>query len=361
MIPVYPSRSIAHPGARTPIRLLAILLSLAAPHLPAAVPALPNLPGSDLRPALQWQLDEQGAGITYDAQTEKWEAKLDHGVEDRATIALEYGLLLNSKLGAGATFRHDRGFSEFVGNAVYAHRSNLRFRLTGAQMRKTEGNAYAAGAPSFRQDSYLLSARKFWPAERFVSDLGLAVYTVSAAPSAASYLSAMPAPPMQDSDEDRPDSITGTKMDGFMLNLGLRPTWDSRIELRREFSHFDYGAGVATPRREFHSTGRLVYQRFFGSCTRFRGGYGAGSDGGRLEVGLANDKWGISLAQDLGSNRSGASLYFSLSLPFDGKLAQRSDCTVPGRDGPSFAPVMEAALQRPPQLPSDPIAAIEAN
>ncbi|WP_420473768.1 hypothetical protein [Noviherbaspirillum sp. ST9] len=361
MIPVCSGRSIAHSGARTPIRLLAILLSLVAPHLPAAVPALPNLPGSDLPPALQWQLDEQGASITYEAHTEKWEAKLDHDVDGRATIALEYGLLLNSKLGAGATFRRDRGYSEIVGNAVYAHRSNVRFRLAGAQMRKTEGNAYAADTPSFRQDSYLLSARKYWPAERFVSDLGLAVYTVSAAPSVTSYLSAMPGLPMQDGDEDRPGSITGAKMDGFMLNLGLRPTWDSRIELRREFSHFDYGAGVAQARKEFHSTGRLVYQRFFANCIRFRGGYGAGNDGGRLEVGVANDTWGISLSQDLGSSGSSASLYFSLSLPVDGNIAQQSECTVPGEYGPSFAPVMEAALQRPPQLPSEPIAAIEAN
>lgn len=326
----------------------------------AGMQALPNLPGSDLPPPLQWQLGEQGATLAYKTRSEKWEATIDPFAGSGAAVAVDYGLLLTSKLGAGTSFRHEGDHSEIVANAVYAHRHNLRFRLAGAQLRTAGINLHAdGGALSLRQSSYLLSARKYWPIERFVSDLGLAFYTVDASPSASSLQAALDETRSLDADEDRPASVTSGKMDGFMLNLGLRPTWQSRIELRREFSHVDYRPQSGARRSEFLSSGRISYQQHLDSCMQFRSGYSVGGDAGRLDLGLAKDNWNVSLSQDFNDTDSGTALYLSYKIPLGGRMRSDRTCATYADGAPPFSPIVDAALQRPQQFPREPIAVIE--
>lgn len=351
-------RSNACPFHMWEPRYLASVLLFLSFSADATAGTLPNLPGADLPPPLLWQLDEQGAALAYETRSEKWGAKIDQGADNGAAVEIDYGLLLSSKLGAGATFRREGDYSEIVANAVYAHRHNVRFRLAGALLRTEAAGIHADGdASSFRQDSYLLSARKYWPVERFVSDLGIAVYTVAATPSSARLPSGLANALVLGTDEDRPSSVTSGKMDGFMLNLGLRPSWQSRIELRREFSHFDFRPYSGTGRSEFHSSGRIAYQQHLGNCMRVHGGYSAGDDAGRLDIGLDADRWSINLSQDFNDAASGTALYVRFSIPLDGR-ERRGDGCATHINAPSFSPIMDAALQRPQQFPHEPIAVV---
>ena len=314
---------------------------------------LPSLPGADIPPSWYWALDEESATLAYETRSEKWEASLDHSSGLGPSLAVDYGVLLTSRLGAGTTFTRDDDYAEIVGNAVYAHRRNVRFRLSAAQLR-TVGSGFFSSydeVPDFRQNSYLLSARKYWPENRFVSGLGLALYRVDATPSAP----AMLPPELSELDEDRPASVASGKLDGFMLNLGLRPTWLSKIELRREFSHIDYRPYPGSLRREFLSSGRVSFQQYFGNCLQLHGGYSAGSDAGRLDLGLAKDNWSVRLSQDFNDADQDTLFQLSISIPLGEKVEESGTCLAQREAAPSFAPIVDAALQRPMQFPREPL------
>ncbi|HZW20336.1 hypothetical protein [Noviherbaspirillum sp.] len=318
---------------------------------------LPSLPGADIPPPWHWAVDEESATLAYETRSEKWEASLDHSSGLGPSLAVDYGVLLTNRLGAGTTFTRDTDYAEIVANAVYAHRRNVRFRLSGAQLR-TVGSGFLSSydeAPGFRQNSFLLSARKYWPENRYLSGLGLALYRVDATPSAPAMLPLE----MNELDEDRPASVASGKLDGFMLNLGLRPTWQSRIELRREFSHIDYRPYPGSLRREFLSSGRVSFQQYFGNCLQLHGGYSAGSDAGRLDLGLAKDNWSLRLSQDFHDADQDTLLQFSISIPLGGKVEESGTCLAQREAAPSFAPIVDAALQRPLQFPREPLIATE--
>ena len=334
----------------------------AAAHTEIDIQDLPNLPGSDLPPPLHWQLDEQSAALTYETRSKKWEAKIDQSSDGDTSVAVDYGVLLTNKLSAGTTFARQADYSEIVANAVYAHRRNIRFRLAGALLR-TMGSSLPdsyGDAFTLRQNSYLFSARKYWPEKRFVSNLGLALYRVNATPSAPSLLSSLAQAQALDSDEDHPVNHTSGKLDGFMLNLGLRPTWQSKIELRHEFSHINYRPYSDLPQSEFLSSSRISYQQYFGNCMRLRGGYNASRDEGRLDLSLAKDNWSVKLSQAFNDFGHDTALQFSVNIPLDGKVSPSTGCGMQREPAPSFAPIVEAALQRPQQFPREPITAIAA-
>jgi len=318
---------------------------------------LPSLPGADIPTPWHWAVDEESATFAYQTQFEKWEASVDHSSGLGPSLAVDYGVLLTNRLGAGTTFTRDNDYAELVANAVYAHRRNVRFRLSGAQLRTAGDSVLSAfdGTPDFRQNSYLFSARKYWPENRYVSGLGLALYRVDATPSAPAMLPLE----LNELDEDRPASIAAGKLDGFMLNLGLRPTWESKIELRREFSHIDYRPYPGSLRREFLSSGRVSFQQYFGNCLQLHGGYSAGSDAGRLDLGLAKDNWSLRLSQDFNDADQDTLLQLSISIPLGGKVGESGTCLAQREVAPSFAPIVDAALQRPLQFPREPLIVTE--
>ena len=96
------------------------------------------------------------------------------------------------------------------------------------------------------------------------------------------------------------------RMQGYMLNLGLRPTPQSRLELRREISQLTYAAAPHAQRDEASFSSRVSYAQHFDNCLRFQSGYSMAPDAERLDLKLARNSWDIRLshAQDGGSSKT---------------------------------------------------------
>lgn len=300
---------------------------------------LPDLPASANAPG-HFNLAGESASMGYATRFEKWNAKVDQYLGLSPHLTVDYGLLLTSKLSAGGTFTRQDTLSEVVLNGIYAPQHNVRLRLTGAQLRNAGGFAPAASRDSaVLQNSLLLNARKYWNKYLFLSDLGLTAYSTQANAQA-----------MASNDTDR---MAPGRMDGYMLNLGVRPTAESRIDMRREFSHLSYTLGEDALQSADQASTRMKFSQHLGDCVRLQGGYTASSDNDRLDLNLARRNWNINLSRDQGGSNTALMIGYTVPL---GVHASRGSKCGSGVDGaPSFESIVDASVKRPAQLPREPL------
>lgn len=300
------------------------------PDLPVAAGAAPG----------RFNLAEESASLGYSTRFEKWSAKVDQYLDLSPQVTVDYGLLLTNKLSAGGTFTRQDTLSEVVLNGVYAPQRNVQLRLTGAQLRNAGGFAPAAGRDSaVLQNSVLLNARKYWNKYLFLSDLGLTAYSTQAN--------------TQGLMSDDTERMAPGRMDGYMLNLGVRPTAESRIEMRREFSHLSYYLGEDAQQSTDQASTRMKFSQHVGNCVRLQGGYTASSDYDRLDLNLARHHWNINLSRDQGGSNTALMIGYTVPL---GVHASRGSKCGNGVDGvPSFESIVDASVRRPAQLPREPL------
>lgn len=348
------TRLLQHPGVRC---AFALWLGAASSQTGAATglsSSLPNLPSSNAPAPGYFNIAEDSAGIGYASRLERWGAKVEQYKDVNPAVKMDYGRQLSDKLSAGGTFTRQNDYSEVVVNGIYAPQPNLRFRMTGAQLRAT-GGYFAPDATAFMQNSYLFGAKKFWNKYEYLSDLGVAAYSVeaSAPPSANLFASG---------DEDAPDASTRQsgasapgRLDGYTLNLGLRPTARSKLEFSRESTNLTHNFDAGFKRQELIASNRVRYSHYFGNCMRLQGGYSAGEDFGRVDLKLTKKNWNVRLwhAQESGSDNTAIQVGYTLPL---GRTTRRAsdDCGVrPGTA--AFEPIVDAARQRPSQIPRAPL------
>lgn len=343
--------SPACPARALCIALSAVCISAQAHQhgepLDHVVQGLPELPGlADTVPGY-FELEEDSAELGYVSRFKKWRAKFDQYLGLNPNVKLDYGLQLTNKLGAGGTFTRQDAFSEVVLNGVYAPQKNVRLRVTGAQLRNVDGFSLFAngdGNPVL-QNSYLLNARKYWSKYRYLSDLGLTAYSTEA--------NASPALTEMTEGESSPSRV-GRK-DGYMINLGLRPTSQSRIELRREFSHLSYYLGEDARYATQSISSGIKYSHYLDNCVRLQGRVSTSTDSGRLDLNIARNNWSINLSREQNGEDANLAILFGYTVPLGTRPSHGSTCNNTTQKVPAFEPIVDASVTRPVQLPSEPL------
>jgi hypothetical protein len=320
---------------------------------------LPNLQGMDARQP-QFGVVGQSATLGYQDRQEKWGAKLDGYLRPDSAVTFDYGRALRNDFGAGGSFTRQNEKSEVVLSGVYEPKKNIRLLMTGAQLR-ADGSYFArANGPSenFLQNSYLVGARKYWSKYEYLSDIGLAAYNVQGNAAAPSKLSVLDDPaafhvvPQND--------IAVGRQDGFLLNLNLRPTTDSNLELQRAQSHSIFHLGARNTSEDSQGSNRISYAHFFDDCVRLQGGYSGNASSDRLDLGLSRKNWNLQLSRQQGSASSDTAIRIGYTLVMDrAEFLRREGCRGKPYNPAIFEPLVNAAVKRPDQFPRDPLAIVQ--
>src|SRR6478672_1805915 len=270
------------PGIRRSIIAILLLQSAVSVAADALVRQLPDLPATNAGPG-RVHLDGNFAAIGYRDRVEKWDAKFDQYQRLDPALSVDYGTLLTERLGAGMTLTHRGTNTEVLVNGVYALKHNVRLQLSGGQLR-----ASPADAGSVSQQSVLVGARKVWGADRLLSDMGVAAYSVDADSRTAATGGAP---------ETADDGGHGIgKLDGYMLQVGLQPTASSRIELQHNAGQINYAYSGQLHQGESTNSNRLRYSTYLGSCTQLQSGYQGSADSDRVDIGIAMRNWRFTLS-----------------------------------------------------------------
>lgn len=337
----------------------ALCIALAALHadlrahqhsepLDHVVHRLPDLPGAaDTAPGY-FDLDADGAELGYASRFEKWSARFDRYLDLDPNVAVDYGLLLTNRLSAGGRFTRTDTFSEVVVNGIFAPQKNVRLRLTGAQLRNAGGFSIANGndGTAVLQNSILLNARKYWNKYLFLSDLGLTAYRSQ---------TALPPGISNEVMEFESDAAMYGRMDGYMVNLGLRPTARSRIEMRREFSHLSTYLGDDARHAAQRTASRVKYSHYLDNCIRVQGGVSSSTDSGRLDLNIARNNWSVNLSREQWGDADNTAIRIGYALPLGTRPTRSPTCGGATEGAPSFEPIVETSVTRPALLPHEPL------
>lgn len=322
----------------------------------SAAESLPDLPGANAATSWDFALAEKRAELGYDSPIEKWSARLDRSMGLRPALSVDYGLQLTSTLGAGAVYTRNEERSEIVLNGVYAARRSLRFRVATAQLRTTPGHSGDGNA--FQQNSYLVGARKYWASDSFFSDAGVTLYTAGASMGAAN-LAALGDPDLGGAGEMRSDALAPGRMQGYTINLSLRPLPSSRLDLRRDTSDLTYYLDAGRRRKETLASHRIAYSQRLDNCLQVQGGFSTADDVGRVDIGVTRNNWNLRWSRERDGSSSATSVQIGYVLPLGGTRRDATRCTLMAESAPAFGPLVDAAISRPSQIPQDPVASTQ--
>lgn len=321
---------------------------------------LPDLPGAEQGAPGHFSLDQESAIVGYDSRFRKWGAKLDEYSYLSPSLTLDYGMLLTSKIGAGATITRHTGYSDILVNGVYAPKKNVRMRFASGQLRASGDYVSAFGGQphAILQNSYLIDVKKNAGTGKLLSDFGLTAYTVRAngEDQRADYtdLSALEDDMLNAGEVDSTALATG-RLDAYMLNLGLQPTPYSRIELRRERSRLTYRFANGGRGDDYRDVNHIKFSQHFNNCARFQGRYSAGADFDRLDLSLAKQRWSVNLTRAVDSSVRDASIQLGYAIPLGRSRGGSADCDARLATARAFGPLVDATVARPNQLPREPL------
>jgi hypothetical protein len=322
---------------------------------------LPNLPESgDYQPG-RFDLNEQSVTLGYGDRIGKWDARVDEYQYGTPSLKVDYGLLINEKFSAGGAITRQSDYAEALLSGVYAHKRNLRFRLSAGQLRAASAIPDASGGrmASVLQNSYLIGAKKYWSADRIVSDLGLSFFQVR---------TNMPGPDPAAHSDSGIDSA-GTLdpalsgLNGFILDLRLRPTAQSAIDLRRESSSLAYHLGPgAVSNVELN---QVKVSHYLDNCMRLQGRFSTSTASDRLDLQLAQDNWQISLSRAMANGSGSTVVYLGYAIPLGGEPGRDESCGArlasAGPSSRAFGSLVDAASARPQQFPRGALTGMDAS
>ena len=282
---------------------------------------------------------------------EKWGASLDGDEGYGRSLSFGYGTLLSDSLGTGIRLTRAGTYSEVLVKSVFAPEEGVRIHFAGSQLRQLDGDALASGIrpDSVAQNSLVLGLRRHFGEDRQLTDVSLAAYAVEArgrvSPDFAS-------DGIAEIDPFAPGMARGRK-NGYLLEFGLRPTPNSRIEYRRELGRLRYGLGAALHSEERLVSNRVGYAHRFDNCLRLAGGYSADAYSGHVDFGLARDNWRLAFERAIGGTDTSIRIGYSIPLGRQGRPAQ--DCGEAPSSPSPFTPMIDAVTSRPLLFPQEPL------
>lgn len=314
---------------------------------------LPDLQGGMHAPGY-FGLARDRAMIGYASRQEKWDARLEQYTVAPA-LTVDYGRALSRRFGAGGTLTHREAQSELVVNGIFAPKNNVRFRIAGSQLRSD-----AAGMPgvdSVQQQGYLLGAKKYWDSYQYLSDLGISAYSVEASAAASSAVSTLTDPDTLDAGVAGMQLPSSGRTDGYQLSLNLRPSSESKLELKHDLSQGSVFTDATAIRSDSQSSSRIRYSHFFGNCLQLHGGFTSTTSttsAERFDLTLTRDKWNLHFIREQNGASDSTSMRIGYVLPLGRQPNVKRQCGSVG--APRFDSIVNATTKRPAQLPAEPIA-----
>lgn len=300
------------------------------------VQSLPNLHANEATPG-HFQLDDYRAAIGYDERDKKWNARIDGYLHDHRSLGLDYGTLLSERVGAGVTLTHRDDYSEVLINGIYAPQEDVRLQISSGQQRNAADPFASPDSSGVLQNSYLVGVRRQWDEQPLSPDVGVAAYTVEASGSRNDH------------------SADAGNMQGYMLNLSIQPTPQTRIEWRHDLGRLTQRFDEDERRDRSAAANRIGYLHQFDNCVRLHGRLSAGAQSGRLELGLARKRWNIGVARTEDNNGGDMSVRVGYRIPLGGARSNPRSCKPELETTRPFRPMVDVVKARPEQLPQVPI------
>ncbi|MES2072144.1 MAG: hypothetical protein V4488_17445 [Pseudomonadota bacterium] len=338
------------------------------PHLALALPAespasqpdislsLPELPGESVSAPGHTDLRDKSLSLNYDSLQQKWRASIDEYKSSNPMFVIDYGLRLSDQIAAGGRVTHQREYSEILVNSVYAPRPSLRFTVSGGQLRPNSdyvSESTSNGYNAILQNSYLLDLKKYWSRDSLVSDVGLSSYVVEANGKANTNRTTKDGSDMGDTESLYLDTPALGKKASVVLNLGLHPTADSRLEWRRERGRVNYYVGDEARDREYLMSSRFKYSHNIDNCTQLQGRYRSSENYDRMNLGIERNNWNLSVTRTRDDGVNDTGIQIGYKIPLSGPLSSASNCQQKPESAPSFNSILETSTKRPDLFPRD--------
>jgi hypothetical protein len=295
----------------------------------------------------RFELDRARVGLGYRTRDEQWGARVDQYQTAKPSVSVDYGRLISESIGVGARANYQGDIAETLISGVLAPDRTVRLGISAGELRDYGActiTASCAGG-SHSQNSYLLSLKKSLGKESFVSGLGVNAFDVAD--------DAIGTQAMKFLDGER---MLG-RMRGYALNLTLRPSADSKVDLRSGHSELTYYSRDQQAGREGIAAASIGYTRHFDRCLRFEGRYGTTANAERVDLGLAQGRWNISVSRSGGHEEGDLSVQAGYSIPLGAVRGKQAACGDSGAQ--AFAPLVESVIRRPRLVPRTPLSAID--
>lgn len=331
----------------------------ALPSQPDISKTLPELPGDDAAAPGHTDLREKSVSLNYDSLQQKWRASIDEYKSSNPMFIFDYGLRLTDELAAGGRVTHQRESSEVLVNGVYAPRPNLRFTVSGGQLRPNSdyvSESASNGYNAVLQNSYLVDVKKYWSKDSLISDIGLTSYVVEANSKSnpvRQVTNTDSGSDMSDTESMYLDTPALGKKTSVVLNLGLHPTADSRLEWRRERGRLNYYVGDDATDRENLMSSRFKYSHNIDNCTQLQGRYRSSDNYDRMNLGIERNNWNLSVSRTRDDGVSDTGIQVGYKIPLSGPVSSSTHCKQKPDAGPSFNPILETSTSRPDLFPKD--------
>jgi hypothetical protein len=290
---------------------------------------LPVLPGENEPAPGYFSIDEQSAAVGYEARHEKGNAKVEEYLDLEPLLTLDYGRQLTSTFGAGASLVRQGDQSRLQVNAVFAPARRLRIHFAGEQS--------VSGGPSdgVVRNGFFTDIKRVWGKTSVLSDVGLGAYTVHADGADYTDLSAL---------ENADSDALVERVDGFMLDLGLRPSANSRLELRREQGYLRRMGSGGNGRDAFFAANHLSYSRYLGDCTKLQGSYIESGENRAWGLHIGKDNWSVNLSRAIDAGPGDVTLSVGVTIPLGGRTDRHADCGSEFDGAPEFESIVDAAI-----------------
>lgn len=326
----------------------------AAPLFSASAQNLPDLAAPDGMPSPHLAIDRQATTLDSHSGDQTWSTQLSYPSRLNAAMNLDYGLRLDPQLAGGARLAYGATHRELLLNAIYAPQPDLRVKLSGSQLRQIDDSELASGryADNVAQHNLLLDIRKYWSEDALLSDLSATAWHASAGDAGGDPTTPLPDtnPTTQDS-SDRRALATGA-LQGYLLNIGVAPLPQSRLDLGRGTDQLTYDFADGSATRTDNTKRHLRYTQYLDNCTRLQGNYQDDAFSRSFGLSVASGAWSIGATRTL--DRNGGDSSYLLNAAYNIALGKASSvaCASELKNARSFGSMLDNSIARNPNLPA---------
>jgi hypothetical protein len=309
---------------------------------------LPSLPGEE-------RANSKGA-VTVDAGNITIRDRAPHTILGlrldsyqavKTSVAFENGWLLRNDLGVGGAYVFRNDYSDFVFNSVYAPSKDVRIQLSISQLHTGEGFSIpnSRTLQTILQTGYLASIKKIWATSTVLPEAGVTVFTAkSAAPHSYTNMA---------------HRLEVGTLGGYMLNLAVRPSYQSKVELGYKTQDLIYDYAMAEPRQK-QIQSSVGYSQVFGDCSRVNGRYSTGAGTDQINLHFERRGFVIGMQQTKTANNTDTAIRVGYSQPLGSPLAKYASCMETPIAPTGLQSLVDATTARPGYLPNHPIARFAA-
>ncbi len=309
---------------------------------------LPSLPGEDrTNPKGAVNVDAGNITIRDRAPDNILGVRLDSYQAIKPSVALENGWLLRNDLGVGAAYVFRNDYSDLLFNGVYAPRKDVRFQISVSQLRSGEGFSMpnTREMQTVLQTGYLVNLKKIWDTSTALPEAGVTIFTAKSADS--------------HSQTNAAHRLEMGTLGGYMLNLAIRPTYQSKVELGYKAQSVSYDYAMAEPHQK-QMQSSVGYSQVFDDCSRVNARYSTGAGTDQVNVQFERQGFIVAVQQTTTANNTDRAIRIGYSQPLGGSGPKSPSCM-----GTPIAPtglqaLVDATTARPAVLPNQPIARLAA-